>query len=264
MPDRVVGWAALLARWTDFARSAAALPKEGEGGRLREAVASIIALQAVFHALGEIDSLAPDEYAVAQDRGEVLIREHAGAVHAIWRGEEMPAGVREIIDDARAALERTRTAGVEWVVAGATLRGEHPAELVSGLIAAGFGGDLYVPAAGVVLSRGCPAGFMREKTGAAPTEEACDAVGEFLGEVDGPSRVWEMRQAYRQWDFGAGRVVRDYVVPMSAELPGGQPLLVPAIVGGEARPVAMPIRGADAPPPKLEFAGDARGEDRGR
>lgn len=257
-------WAALLARWTEFAKSAVALPKEGEGGRLREAVPSIIALQAVHHALGEIDALPTDEYALAQDRGEVLIRTHAEALHALWRGEALHEGLREIIDDARTALARTRSAGHEWIAGPDGLLGEHPGEAAGALVAGGFTGDWYVPAPGVRLSAGCPAGFLRTRTGAPATPAHRAIAGEFLaGEYGaaGPRRVRAMRQVYRQWDFASGRVVRDYVVPLDGELPGGQPLLVGAVVGGEVRGVAMPLRGMDHDPPGLEFASEGEAED---
>jgi hypothetical protein len=55
-----------------------------------------------------------------------------------------------------------------------------------------------------------------------------------------------MRQAYRQFDFAQGRAVRDLVLRMDAALEGGQPLLVPVVLGGEAQPVPLP------PPPGYE------------
>lgn len=55
-PERLT-WAVLLARWTEFARSAVALPKEGEAGLVRQSVADIITLQAVWFALGDRKSV---------------------------------------------------------------------------------------------------------------------------------------------------------------------------------------------------------------
>ena len=50
-PDRLT-WAVLLARWTDFARSALALPEVGEPGLVRQSVTDIITLQAVWFFVG--------------------------------------------------------------------------------------------------------------------------------------------------------------------------------------------------------------------
>ncbi len=239
--QRLLSWSALLAHWSDFAKSALALPTEGEGGRLRGAVPGIIALQSVTHALAELDQLPRDEYALGQDRAEVLIRRHTSELHELWRGTDVPAEIRDLIADATVALRATREGGVEWCVAADVLVTEHPAELVSALLEAGFGGELFLAAPGVPLFRGCPAAFAREGSGATPPDDIVAAIGEFLGDVTEPVRRATMRQAYRQLDFGLGRAVRDLVVSMEA-LPGGQPLLVAAISSGEAQAVPLPMR----------------------
>ena len=104
--ERAMTWAALLGKWTEFAQSALALPDDDEGGRLREAVPAIIGLQAVTHALAELDDLEPDERALGIDRAEMLIRKHAGELNTIWRGEEMPEEIIEIVDLMIASLEK--------------------------------------------------------------------------------------------------------------------------------------------------------------
>jgi DNA-binding transcriptional LysR family regulator len=103
--SQILTWATLLARWTDFARSAVALPREGEGGRLRQAVPSLIGLQAVTHALAELDRLPELERSVGLDRAEVLIGRYDAAIGAIWAGEPRPDNVSEFVTDANAALE---------------------------------------------------------------------------------------------------------------------------------------------------------------
>lgn len=243
MTDRVITWAGLLAKWTEFAQSAGGLPPTGEGARMRACVPAIIGLQAITHALAELDDLPSDEYAVGQDRAEVVIRRHVDEIHHAWEAEPLPEGLREIISDARLSLLATKSAGVEWRVQGGPLVAEHPAEFGTKVIAGGFAGDLYLPAPGVPLFDGCPAGFLRAPNGATPDKALAAAVREFLRVVAKASRVKFMRQAYRQFDFGTGKVRRDFVVPMNGELPGGQPLLVPVIIGGDLQPVPM------APPP---------------
>lgn len=244
--ERAMTWAALLGKWTEFAQSAVALPKEDEGGRLREAVASIIALQAVTHALGELSDLEADERALGLDRAEMLIRRHAGEVNRIWRGHEIPGGVRELVEDARLALGLVRESGYEWVVAGESLIVGHPGQMVGVLLSAGFAGDLYLPTPGVPMFEGSPAAFVR---GVRETDELFElieaVVGEYLGEAEGPVPAPVARQVYRQFDFARGGPVRDVVRSMEAELTPGQPLLVPAILGGEPVAVTLPIPGAD-------------------
>lgn len=243
MTDRVMTWAGLLAKWTEFAQSAAALPKSGEGARMRACVPAIIGLQAITHALAELDEVPVEEYGVGQDRAEIVIRRHVEEIHGAWQGEPLPEALREIISDARLALLATRGAGVEWRVQNGPMVADHPAEFGMSLIAGGFAGDLYLPAPGVPLFDGCPAGFLKTPNGGVPDPRLAAGVTRFLAHAAPPVRVRFMRQAYRQFDFGTGLVRRDYVVPMNGELPGGQPLLVPVIIGGELQAVPMP------PPP---------------
>lgn len=241
---RLISWSSLLSHWTTFAQSALALPPSGEGRRLRDAVPSIIALQAITHALAELDLLPADEYSLGQDRAEITIRTHAGAIHTLWTGEPIPTEIRDLIDDARTALAAAREGGVEWVAGSDGLIAEHPAQLVQQLLAGGFQGDLYLPTPGVPIFEGCPVAFARARSGQTPDPHALDAIGEFLGDVEAPQRRPGMRQAYRQFDFAQGRAVRDLVVPMNDTLPGGQPLLVPGILNGEACAVPLPMRKA--------------------
>lgn len=99
-------WPALLAHWTAFAQSSAALSKSAEGERWRSAVAPIIGLQAVTFALGDLDRLRlPGERAAGLDKAEVLVRTHTGALHALWREEGLPDEIVSLIHDASAALQ---------------------------------------------------------------------------------------------------------------------------------------------------------------
>ena len=69
-------WAALLARWTEFAQSSLALPPDAEGDAWRTSIAPIISLQAITHALEEIEHIDPDERArqLAERRAAYLRR----------------------------------------------------------------------------------------------------------------------------------------------------------------------------------------------
>ena len=242
-------WAALLAHFTGIAQRAVALPRTEDGERLRQCVAHVIGLQAVAFALAEVDGLAADERAVGLDRAEVAIREHASAMHAVYRGVEMPEVLRRCVEDARRALREAQGAGLAWVVTGEELVAAHPAELVGLLLEAGFRGDLMVPAPGFVLFEGSPCGFVRAGAGGDPWQPVADellaAIGVFLGQRErlsrGPVRGRAM-QVYRQYDFGLGRAVRDVVAAVSDAPRAGQALLVAAIVGGEAQAVALAPR----------------------
>lgn len=250
MPPDSLTWAGLLARWMEFARSSVALPKTPEGERWRQATAPIISLSAVTCALRDLDALAGDERPLALDRAEILCKEAAQTLHALWRGEALPEQVAEIINDSRIAFEMAANAGVEWTVASESLVCGHPADLVSALTSAGFSGDLFLPSPGVMLYRSAPCAFCRDPGGGVPGEDAVRRIEAFLtrraGRASSPERIAAPRQVYRQMDFASGRIERDLVVPMNEDLPAGQPLLVLAIEGGQA--CAMPPERASRPP----------------
>jgi hypothetical protein len=106
LPVSQLTWTVLLGRWVEFARAAVALPSDGEGGRWRGAVPDVIQLQAVCFSLEHLHELAADERALGLDRAAVLIERHAAALSRRWDGGPLPSGLRELIDDARAALRR--------------------------------------------------------------------------------------------------------------------------------------------------------------
>lgn len=237
LPD--LTWASLLAHWTEFARSALALPKEGEGGRLRTAVPDIIGLQAVTFALGDLERLPAEERPVALDRAALLIRRHAGVLHEIWRGEPMPGELITLIEDARRALDAAKGAGIEWRLTRGRMVAEHPAGLIAALVEGGFAGDLYLPVGNETLFAGEPVAFVRGPHGAAPGDDVIDAVTGFFDAPTERSRLPAPRQVYRQYDFATGRATRDVVMPFDGGLPAGQPLLAPAILAGA--PQAVPL-----------------------
>lgn len=242
-------WSALLAGYTELAQAAVALPPDAQGARWKRSVPSLIALHAVAHAMGEIDALGEGERDIAIDKGEVLVRQHAAELTEVWRSDAMPDGVLDLMRDARGALSLATMSGLEWTVRDGELLAPHPGELASDLLAEGFQGDAFVPAPGIAIFPGCPCGFVKERRGGAPVKKIASVVGAFLreaGVVAGPRAVPIMRQAYRQFDFAAGRAVRDLVLRLDAALEGGQPLLVPVVLGGVAQPVPLP------PPPGYE------------
>ena len=253
-----ISWPLLLAKWTQIAQAAVALPDAGEGGAWKASVPHIISLHAVTLALGEVDLLPDEDRPLALDRAEISCREAAAGVHEAWNGLELPEGLTELLEDARIAFEAAANAGVEWIITADRLVGDHPADVVEQLRRVGFAGELFLPQPGVPMFRGAPAAFARGPAGAAPSDEQCKLIERFLGRSGGQigeaERIAAPRQVYRQMDFGLGLGLggvsapgssgptKDLVVPMNEPLPPGQPLLVLAIEGGEACAVPLPPR----------------------
>jgi hypothetical protein len=225
---RLLAWSTLLSHWTRFAQSALALPTDGEGGRLRAAVPSIINLQAVTFALAELGDLPEDEYTVGQDRAEVLIRGEARTLHTIWSGEPLPRGIEELLDDARAALAITRENGVEAITTAPTGAPDHAA--VAGvLLASRFDGDVWLLTPGISVNAGLPIAFLRGRSGRLPRAGVLECLRSLLPTAE-TVRAPRMRQVYRRMDArdGAG----DVAAPMNATLEAGRPLLIPLMTGG--------------------------------
>lgn len=102
-PDALT-WAAMLGRWVDFARSSVALPDDAAGRKLKASVPDLIQLQAVWFALQHLGDLPAAEQALGRDRAGVLIERHAAALAERFADQGVPAGMAELIDDARSAL----------------------------------------------------------------------------------------------------------------------------------------------------------------
>lgn len=103
-PERLT-WAVLLARWTEFARSAVALPEAGEPGLVKQSVTDIITLQAVWFALKQSDELNDAEKAIGLDRAGLLIRRHRDAIRARFGDAPMPDDLKSLLDDVTEAFQ---------------------------------------------------------------------------------------------------------------------------------------------------------------
>lgn len=103
-PDRLT-WAVLLARWTEFARTAIALPQQGELGLLRQSIADIITLQAVWFSLQQMDDLDPLERPVGIDRAGVLIARHSTAIRKRFGQTPLPEDLKSLLDDVSLSYE---------------------------------------------------------------------------------------------------------------------------------------------------------------
>lgn len=210
---RELAWSALLGQWMDFARASLVLPDEGEGGRWKRAVPSIIELQATVCALRDLASIEPADRPWARDRAELVVRRASAELSALWPDEGLPAQLVELQHDATIALREALYAGlVELVWPGPGL--------------------LEVPD----YDPGPPRGTllaMQPGSIALPDEPVAAAVDRPLptiaGCVERPGG--RPRQVYRELD-AEGRFVAAIVAPLEGELPAGLPMLVPISLDG--------------------------------
>jgi hypothetical protein len=230
---RAQTWSALLAGWTDFARSAAALPKSGDAGLLRRSVPAIIGLQALTHAMREIDTLPSAEYAPGVDRASIGVRTLVQELHAIWRGEPMPDALAEIIADARDHLDIASSSGVEFVPVDDPYQVPAiDAALIERWIRDyTIDGELWLAPASLVLRASLPVCFLKEPSGRPPAAALLGAIADAL-----PGCLWRrvprMRQVYQTLD--AEGAVKSFVVKPMNELPVGRPLLRQVVARGRA------------------------------
>jgi len=243
-------WATLLAGWIEFARSALALPDDATGDRWRDSVAPAIGLHAIAMALGELHTLDHDERALAMDKAELAIKQHARELSGVWGAEPMPDSLVELIEDARASWECSLHEGVVWRVKGERFVSNHPGEIGLALREAGFAGEVFVVTPGVPLFNDAPVAWCRDRSGGMPDERVVGLIDGFLRSCQGaagePELMRPIHQVYRQFDFVKGGASKDLVAPVVGDLPAGQPLLVPIIAGGEVGAVPLPPRGAGA------------------
>ena len=221
---RLLGWSAMLAKWTEFAQASVALPRDHDGPRWRSCVAPIITMQALVAALGELDQLPRAHRPVAIDAAETLLREQLAIIHEAWSGDLIPDSITALIEESRRALFEAQHTGLEWRVIDERIEAPDLRPIAAMLIEEGYRGDLYAASAGTALFRGAPLAFFRPAMEANPPE-GCASV-----EVVGP------RQCYRQLDDSTGAPVRDVIAGPGDPLQPGAPLLTPLIVDGIPSP----------------------------
>ena len=102
-------WPALAASWAVLARASVKLPDDADGWRWRGAVPSIITLQAVTLALGELVKACDDQSPLHCDRAGHLIADHAAKLDRLWQTAPLPPALGELVGDARAQLALARS-----------------------------------------------------------------------------------------------------------------------------------------------------------
>ncbi|MBU6414433.1 MAG: hypothetical protein KGS45_13295 [Planctomycetes bacterium] len=247
-------WTILLAKWVVLSQASLHLPKSEDGERWRSAIPAIINLQAVTHAMGDMDDIEDDERGPSFIKAKVLVQEQASTLHALWHDEPLPEMLTDCLSDANDAIELAQRTGLEWIVVGERLEFPHPGELIAILLATGFDGDLYVPTPGVDLFTDSPCAFLMARDGAPVHGKHAQIVADFLGDEAELGEGRQFRQVYRQFDFLKGGPVRDLVSDWKT-IQSGQPLLVQGIQQGQACGVTLP--GKKGPPMKVlpvEFA----------
>lgn len=231
-------WATLLAGWTEFARSAVALPDNKEGGRWKDSIAPAIALHATSMALPELIKIDPEERPLAMDRAEILIREQCAALNTAWHAEPMPESLNELIADARLAWERALHEGLEWSTTSERFIAKHPQVLAEALLDAGFVGEVCLLNPNTTGFEGSIVATARERDGGPVDDEIAGLITNYLKRCEGkagePMIAFPLRQMYREMDFLKGGPVRDVRTPVVGVLPAGQPLLIPIVSGGAA------------------------------
>jgi len=99
-------WAVLLSKWVELAQSAAALGPDTQSQALRKLVPDIIMLQAVWHALNELEHLEMTEQKLGCLRALWLIDRHEKVIRDTWPDDQLPALLQELIADAKEAYEK--------------------------------------------------------------------------------------------------------------------------------------------------------------
>lgn len=217
-PDALT-WTALLSKWIEFAQSSVALPDDAEGQRWRDSITSIITLQAVTFALGDLDRLPAEERPLARDKAEILIQDHVRHIETVWRGVNLPPMLLEIVEDARLQWRHALYAGIVDLV----WMGKDP-WVVPNINADDYTyGTLAIMQPGTIVMPGEPVAWCVD--GDLDRLES-DLSGCVRQAPDGP------RQVYRQID-DHGRITHDLICPLETELPAGLPLLVPLLERGE-------------------------------
>ena len=214
-PVHALTWTGLLGHWLEYARASTTWTGP-EGAAWREAVPTIIRLQAVTFALEDLARLPRDERAWARDKADVLIEQSVAELRAIWSDGPLPDEAATIVETARNTLDRSIYATLRELIH----RGTGPLvvpSLVDLDAIEEAGGTLSLMMPGTIAMPGEPIGWWADRD-----------------DLSLPDCVVESRaaprQVYRQID-DTGMIERDLIAPLD-DLPPGMPLIVPLLADG--------------------------------
>jgi hypothetical protein len=233
-PSQDLSWPLLLAKWTEYAKAAVALPRTEEGDRERDSVPAVIALQATTFALSEIHRLPTDERLLGIERADYTVRERSAELDKLWRGHPMPDAMLDLLTDASRAVQFAWTLGTEYRAAANSTSPDIDAlrTLQTTLIAASTDAHPLTAHAlhpGTRVSAGTPVLFVNPDCPIVLTPAALSP--------DCPltePRTTAPMQAYRNAE---GDRTSDLASPMNTAMPPGRPLLIPLLIDGEPRPL---------------------------
>ena len=233
-PSQDLSWPLLLAKWTEYAKAAVALPRTEEGDRERNSVPAVIALQAATFALSEIHRLPTDERLLGIERADYTIRERSAELDRLWRGHPMPGAMLDLLTDARQAVQFASTLGTEYRAAANSTSPDLTAlrTLQTTLNAASTSAHpltAYALHPATRIASGTPVLFVSPDCPIALTRAALSP--------DCPltePRTTAPMQVYRNAE---GQRTTDLAAPMNTAMPPGRPLLIPLLIDGEPRPL---------------------------
>lgn len=237
-PSQDLSWPLLLAKWTEYAKAAVALPRTEEGDRERHSVPAVIALQATTFALSEIHRLPTDERLLGIERADYTVRERSAELDRLWRGHPMPEAMLDLLTDARQAVQFASTLGTEYRAASNATAPDLDAlrTLQTTLVAASTDAHpltAYAIHPGTRISAGTPVLFVNPDCAITLTTAALSP--------DCPltePRTTAPTQVYRNAEGGR---TNDLASPMNTAMPPGRPLLIPLIMDGQPRPLPTEV-----------------------
>ena len=233
-PSQDLSWPLLLAKWTEYAKAAVALPSTEQGNRDRDSVPAVIALQAICFALSEIHRLPTDERLLGIERAEYIVRDRSAELDKLWRGHPMPEAMLDLLTDARQAVQRASTLGTEYRAAANATSPDLDAlrTLQTTLAAASTSAHpltAYALHPGTRIAADTPVLFCNPDCPITLTPAALSP--------DCPltePRTTAPMQVYRNAEKDS---ITDLAAPMNTTMPPGRPLLIPVLIDGEPRPL---------------------------
>jgi hypothetical protein len=233
-PSQDLSWPLLLAKWTEYAKAAVALPSTDEGNRDRDSVPAVIALQAICFALSEIHRLPTDERLLGIERAEYIVRERSTELDKLWRGHPMPEAMLDLLTDARQAIQHASTLGTGYRAAANATSPDLAAlrALQTTLGAASTTAHpltAYALHPGTRISAGTPVLFCNPDCPIALTPAALSP--------DCPLSEPAVTPPIQVYRNAEGDITTDLAAPMNTTMPPGRPLLIPLLIDGDARPL---------------------------